>query len=63
MCIVGFFCFKDNVNEWDTFACDELGPDDESKRTKHVQGWSRLNWLGGILIIGSLRIIGRTFDF
>ena len=21
------------------------------KRTKRVQGWSRLNWLGGILII------------
>ena len=27
------------------------GPTDESKRTKRVQGWSRLNWLGGILII------------
>ena len=23
------------------------------KRTKRVQGWSRLNWLGGILIIVS----------
>ena len=25
----------------------------ESKRTKRVQGWSRLNWLGAILIIVS----------
>ena len=50
MCIVGFF-FKDNVNEWVAFACDGTGPVDESKRTKRVQGWSRLNWLGGILII------------
>ena len=36
--------FKDNVNEWVTFACDGTGPADESKRTKRVQGWSRLNW-------------------
>ena len=43
--------FKDNVNEWVTFACDGTGPADESKRTKCVQGWSRLNWLGGILIV------------
>ena len=55
MCIVGFF-FKDNVNEWVTFACDGTGPADESKRTKRVQGWSRLNWLGGILIIVSWHI-------
>ena len=26
------------------------------KRTKRVQGWSRLNWLGGILIIVSWHI-------
>ena len=50
------FFFKDNVNEWVTFACDGTGPADESKRTKRVQGWSRLNWLGGILIIVSLHI-------
>ena len=31
------------------------GPADESKR-KRVQGWSRLNWLGGILIIVSWHI-------
>ena len=48
--------FKDNVNEWVTFACDKMGPADESKRTKCVQGWSRLNWLGGIFIIVSLHI-------
>ena len=30
------------------------GPADESKWTKRVQGWSRLNWLGGILIVVSL---------
>ena len=52
MCIVGYF-FKDNANEWVTFACDGTGPADESKRTKRVQGWSHLNWLGGILIIVS----------
>ena len=52
MCIVGFF-FKNNINEWVTFACDGTNPADESKRTKRVQGWSRLNWLGGILIIVS----------
>ena len=28
----------------------------ESKRTKRVQGWSCLNWLGGILIIVSWHI-------
>ena len=50
------FCFKDNVNEWVTFACDGTGPADESKRTKRVQRWSRLNWLGGILIIVSWHI-------
>ena len=38
------------------FACDGTGPADESKRTKRVQGWSRLNWLGGILIIVSWHI-------
>ena len=48
--------FKDNVNEWVTFACDGTGPADESRRTKRVQGWSRLNWLGGILIIVSWHI-------
>ena len=41
---------------WVTFACDGTGPADESKRTKRVQGWSRLNWLGGILIIVSWHI-------
>ena len=46
MCIVGLF-FKDSINEWVTFACDGTGHADESKRTKRVQGWSRLNWLGG----------------
>ena len=51
-----FFFFKDNINEWVTFACDGTGPADESKRTKRVQGWSRLNWLGGILIIVSWHI-------
>ena len=51
-----WFFFKDNVNEWVTFACDGTGPADESKRTKRVQGWSRLNWLGGILIIVSWHI-------
>ena len=57
MCwIFFFFFFKDNVNEWVTFACDGTGPADESKRTKRVQGWSRLNWLGGILIIVSWHI-------
>ena len=50
------FFFKDNVNERVTFACDRTGPADESKRTKRVQGWSRLNWLGGILIIVSWHI-------
>ena len=49
MCIARFF--KDNVNEWVAFACDGTGPADEFKRTKRVQGWSRLNWLGGILIV------------
>ena len=48
--------FKDNVNEWVAFACDGTGPADESKRTKRIQGWSCLNWLGGILIIVSLHI-------
>ena len=48
--------FKDNVNEWVTFACDGTGPTDESKRTKRVQGWPRLNWLGGVLIIVSWHI-------
>ena len=52
LCLVGFL-FKDNVNEWVTFACDGTGPADESKRTKRVQGWSCLNWLGGIIIIVS----------
>ena len=40
-----------NVNEWVTFACNGTSPADESKRTKHVLGWSRLNWLSGILIV------------
>ena len=35
---------------------DGTGPADESKRTKRVQGWSCLNWLGGILIILSWHI-------
>ena len=48
--------FKDNVNEWVTFACDGTGPADEFKRTKLIQGWSRLNWLGSILIIVSWHI-------
>ena len=48
--------FKDNVNEWVTFGCDGTGPADESKRTKRIQGWSRLNWLDGILIIVSWHI-------
>ena len=56
MCWICFFFFKDNVNEWVTFACDGTGPADESKRTKRVQRWSRLNWLGGILIIVSWHI-------
>ena len=56
MCIVAYIFFKDNVNEWVTFACDGTGPADKSKRTKRVQGWSRLNWLGGILIIVSWHI-------
>ena len=55
MCIARFF-LKDNINEWVTFACNRMGPADESKRTKHVQGWSHQNWLGGILIIISLHI-------
>ena len=50
------FFFKDGVNEWVTFACDGTGPADESKRTKRVQGWSRLIWLGGVLIIVSWHI-------
>ena len=44
------------VNEWVTFAYDGTGPADESKRTKRIQGWSRLNWLGGILIVVSWHI-------
>ena len=56
MCIVGFLFFKDTANEWVTFAYDGTGPADESERTKRVQGWSRLNWLGGILIIVSWHI-------
>ena len=48
--------FKDNINGWVTFACDGPGSADESKRTKLIQGWSRLNWLGGILIIVSWHI-------
>ena len=57
MCIVGFIIFfKDNVNEWVTFACDGTGPADESKRTKRVQGCSRLNWLSCMLIIVSWHI-------
>ena len=56
MCRVGFFFVKDNINEWVTFAYDGTGPADESKRTKHIPGWSRLNWLGGILIIVSWHI-------
>ena len=50
------FFVKDNVNEWVAFACDGPGPADESKRTKRIQGWSRLNWLDGILIIVSWHI-------
>ena len=55
-CMCWIFFFKDNVNEWVTFACYGTGPADESKRTKRVQGWSRLNWLGGILIMVSWHI-------
>ena len=51
--IIFFLFFKDNVNEWVNFACDVTGSADESKRTKRVQEWSRLNWLDGILIIVS----------
>ena len=51
--VLSWIFFKDNVNEWVTFACDGTGPADESKRTKRVQRWSRLNWLDGILIIVS----------
>ena len=29
-------CLKDNINEWVLFACDRMGPADESKRTKRV---------------------------
>ena len=47
---------KDNVYEWVAFACDVTGLADEPKRTKRVQGWSRQNWLGGILHIVSLYI-------
>ena len=50
------FFVKDSVNEWVTFACDRTGPADESKRTKCILGWSRLNWLGGVLIIVSWHI-------
>ena len=50
------FFVKDSVNEWVTFACDGKGPADVSKRTKRIQGWSRLNWLDGILIIVSWHI-------
>ena len=42
------FFVEDNVNEWVTFACDGTCPADESKRMKRIQGWSRLNWLGGV---------------
>ena len=41
---------------WFAFACDGTCPADESKKTKRVQGWSRLNWLDGILTIVSLHI-------
>ena len=54
--VYSWIFFKDNVNEWVTFAYDGTGPADDSKRTKRVQGWSRLNWLGGILIIVSWHI-------
>ena len=48
--------FKDNIYEWVPLFCDGTGPADESKRTKRVKGWTRQNWLGGILIIVSLHI-------
>ena len=54
--VLSWIFFKDNVNEWVAFACDGTGPADESKRTKRIQGWSRLNLLGGILIIVSWHI-------
>ena len=54
--VLSWIFFKDNINEWVTSACDGMGPADESKRTKRVQGWSRLNWLSGILIIVSWHI-------
>ena len=38
--------FKDNVNEWVTFACDGTGPADESKRTKRVQGMDSSKLVG-----------------
>ena len=47
---------KDNVNEWAPFACNGKGPAGESKRAKRVEGWSRQNWLSGILIVVSLYI-------
>ena len=53
-CIIGFFLRISLMSV--PFACDGTGPADESKRTKRVQGWSRLNWLGGILIIVSWHI-------
>ena len=62
MCLVGFFLiyffFKDNVNEWVTFACDGTGPADESKRTKRVQGWSRLiGWVVYSLLFPGIFIL------
>ena len=51
-----FSFFKDNVNEWVTFACDGRALLMSPKGRKRVQGWSRLNWLGGILIIVSWHI-------
>ena len=53
MRIVGFFLRTTLMNGLLLLV---TGPADESKRTKRIQGWSRLNWLGGILIIASWNI-------
>ena len=55
MCIVGFF-FRITLMSGLLLLATGRALLDESKRTKRVQGWSRLNWLGGILIIVSWHI-------
>ena len=43
---------------WVTFACDSTGPADESKRTKRVQGWSRLiGWVVYSLLFPGIFIL------